>query len=94
MPPMATIDVRRKHSVGKDGARAAAEEIAGRMEKQLGGNFHWDGDALKFKRSGASGEIHVADDEVRVSVDLGLMYRPMKGMIEGKINEYLDEKFS
>lgn len=88
---MATIDITRKHSIGKDKAREAAEGIAKRLESKLDIKYRWAGDDLKFERSGAKGNIHVTDDEVRVAIDLGMMLRPMKGKIEQKVHQYLDD---
>jgi putative polyhydroxyalkanoate system protein len=88
---MPTIDVRRSHSIGRDGARAAAESIAKKLESKIGVRYAWKGDDLEFDRTGASGRIRVSDDEVLVQIDLGLMLRPMKGKIERRVHEYLDE---
>jgi putative polyhydroxyalkanoate system protein len=88
---MATIDVTRSHSLGKDKARDAAEGIAKRLQSKLDVKYRWDGDDLKFERTGAKGRIHVSDASVRVEVDLGLMLRPMKGKVEQKVHEYLDD---
>lgn len=90
---MATIDITRKHSAGKDKAREVAESIAERLKDKIGITYRWAGDDLNFERTGAKGTIHVADDSVRVEVDLKMMLRPMKGKIEGKIHQYLDESF-
>lgn len=88
---MATIDVSRSHTMGKDRAREAAEGIAKRLENKLDIKYRWEGDDLKFERTGAKGTIFVTDDKVRVAVDLGMMLRPMKGTVEQKIKQYLDE---
>ncbi len=88
---MATIDIRRSHSLGKDRAREAAEGIAKRLEHKLAVKYRWEGDDLRFERTGAKGRIHVSDDAVRVEVDLGMMLRPMKGKVEQKVHQYLDE---
>ena len=88
---MATIDVTRQHSLGKDKAKEAAEGIAKKLETKLDVKYRWDGDDLRFERTGAKGRIHVTDDRVRVEVDLSLMLRPMKGKVEQKIHQYLDE---
>ena len=88
---MATIDIRRSHSIGKDAARKAAEGIAAKLKDKLSVTYRWDGDDLKFERTGANGRIHVTDNEVRVEVDLGFLLKPMKGKVEQKVNQYLDE---
>jgi putative polyhydroxyalkanoate system protein len=91
---MAHIDMKRSHTLGKDGAKKVAEELAEDLKSKIDAKYHWDGDDLKFERSGAKGLIHVTDGEVQVQVELGLMLRPMRGMIEGKIKSYMDEKLS
>ena len=88
---MATIDIRRSHSIGKDAARKAAEGIAAKLKDKLSVTYRWDGDDLRFERTGANGRIHVTDNEVRVEVDLGFLLKPMKGKVEQKVHQYLDE---
>ena len=88
---MATIDVRRAHTIGKDKARAAAESVAERLRDKIQISYQWAGDDLRFERTGARGAIHVTDREVHVEIDLSLVLRPMKGKIEGKVHKYLDE---
>ncbi len=87
---MATIDVTKTHNLGKERARKAAEAVAERLKEKIEVQYQWAGDVLEFQRSGANGRIHVSDSEVRVEVDLGLMLRPMKGMITEKVGDYLN----
>ncbi len=88
---MATIDIQRTHSLGKDKARAAAELVAERLKEKIDATYRWDGDDLRFERSGAKGRIHVTDSTVRLEIDLSLVLRPLKGKIEEKAHKYLDE---
>ncbi len=88
---MATIDIRRSHSVGKAAARTAAERIAERLKEKIDVRYHWEGDDLRLERTGAKGRIQVTNSEVRVEIDLNLALRPIKGKIEEKANKYLDE---
>lgn len=88
---MANIHIKRKHDLNRTAARAKVEELARSLQEKLGTNYHWDGDCLRFKRTGASGFIDVSrEGEVEVDVNLGLVLRPMKGMIETSINEGFD----
>ena len=91
---MATIDIKRDHSIGKDQARQVAEKIAERLKDKIQVTYRWDGDSLRFERSGAKGSIDVTDKNVRVAIELGMMLRPMKGMVEEKVNKYLDDALS
>lgn len=88
---MATIDIKRTHAVGKDKARAAAEQVAERLKDKIDATYRWDGDDLRFERSGAKGRIAVTATEVRIEIDLSFLLRPLKGRIEEKANQYLDE---
>lgn len=92
---MATIEMERRHSLGREAARKKAEELADRMKEKIGIEWAWAGDSIKFEaRSGAAkgakGKVDVSDTVIRVEVDLPLMLRPLKGMVEGKIKEKLD----
>jgi putative polyhydroxyalkanoate system protein len=93
---MASIDIKRSHSLGKDAARQKAEELARNLESRMGIQWRWEGDAIQFDApsgaaKGTKGHVHVSDSEVRVTVELPMMLRMMKGMIEGKVKEKLEQ---
>ena len=88
---MASIDISRKHSLGLEAARGAAEKVAQSLKEQLDASYSWKGDNLVWQRTGAKGEIRVSESEVRVLAELSFLLRPLKGKIEGKVHEYLDE---
>jgi putative polyhydroxyalkanoate system protein len=93
---MATIDMRRKHKLSREQTRAKAEELARGMEQKLGIRWKWQGEAITFDTpagvaKGTSGQVLVSDEEVRVQIDLPLLLRALKGMVEGKVKERLDE---
>jgi len=92
---MSTIDISKSHTLSKDDARKKAEELARSMEAKIGIEWKWEGDAISFNApsgvaKGAKGHVEVTDKVVRVTVDLPLMLRVMKGTIESKINEKLE----
>lgn len=89
-PVMATIDLRRPHSIGKEKAREAVESIARELQGKLGLAYRWEGDDVRFKRPGAEGTIHVTDREVRFEAHLGLLLRPLRGTVEKEVIAYLD----
>jgi putative polyhydroxyalkanoate system protein len=49
---MPTIVVHRKHALGLAGARRLAESIARKLREDYGGSFAWEGDDLRFQRTG------------------------------------------
>jgi putative polyhydroxyalkanoate system protein len=92
---MATIEMEKRHTIGKEEARKKAEELADRMKEKIGIEWAWSGDTIKFEAKsgaakGAKGNVAVTDTNIRVEVDLPFMLRPLKGMVEGKIKEKLD----
>lgn len=93
---MATIEMEKKHALGKEAARKKAEELADKMKEKIGIEWAWAGDNIKFEAKsgaakGAKGIVAVSDALIRVEVDLPFMLRPLKGMVEGKIREKLDQ---
>ena len=89
---MATIHVHRSHTLGLAAARHEVEQIAIQLKEKLQATYFWEGDRLKFERTGADGIIDVTEKDVDVKLDLGFMLTPMKGMIQKKIEEYLDSR--
>lgn len=93
---MATIDIHRSHTLDKDEAKRRAEALARSMEDKLGIRWKWEGDNISFDApsgmaKGAKGVVRVTPKDVSVEVDLPLLLRAAKGMVEGKINQKLDE---
>jgi putative polyhydroxyalkanoate system protein len=93
---MATIDIRKPHTLSEDEAKKRAEQLAKGMESQLGIRWNWEGNKIKFDAphgaaKGTSGFVTVEQTAVRVEVDLPFLLRAIKGTVEGKINEKLKE---
>jgi len=93
---MATIDISRAHTLEKDEARRRAEALAKSMEDKLGIRWRWEGDKIRFDAptgaaKGATGTVHVDPRDVRVEVDLPFLLRAIRGTVEAKINQKLDD---
>lgn len=88
---MARIDVQRSHALGREAAREKAEQLAERLAREYAVRYHWAGDTLEFKRSGADGRIEVSEDRVRVQLNLGLLLSALSGSIKREIEEVLDK---
>jgi putative polyhydroxyalkanoate system protein len=92
---MATIEMKKVHTIGKESARKKAEELADKMREKIGIEWSWTGDSILFEAKkgaakGAKGHVDVTDKEISISVDLPFLLRPLKGMVEGRIKEKLD----
>ncbi len=92
---MARIHLQRKHNLARTEARARVEAIASKLSTTLNAKYAWEGDALRFTRSGASGSINIGDDLIEVvEVRLGLLLAPMAGAIETAIRDNVDAALS
>jgi putative polyhydroxyalkanoate system protein len=93
---MATIDIRRSHALTKDEAKKRAEDLANGMQAKLDLQWRWEGDHIRFEApsgaaKGTTGTVEVSDSSVRVQIDLPFLLRVLKGKIESKVNEKLDQ---
>lgn len=89
---MADIELTRSHSMGMDGGRDAVENVAQKLEVELGVQYEWhDEQTLRFKGQGAEGQIDVRAEAVRILVDLSAFLQPMKGTLKKEAGKYMDE---
>ncbi len=88
---MSVIDIHRAHSLDKAHAREAAETLAKDLSRQFDVNYQWEGDLLKFKRSGVKGQLDIAETDLHIRLELGMMLRPFKSRIEQEIHSQLDQ---
>jgi putative polyhydroxyalkanoate system protein len=88
---MATIHIKRQHNLGRDVARARVEKVANELQDRLRAKWSWQGDSLRFERSGASGFVQVGDDFVEFKIKLGMLLSPLKGSIEQTIERHVDQ---
>lgn len=88
---MSVIDIHRAHSLDKSHAREAAETLAKDLSRQFDVNYEWDGDLLRFKRSGVKGKLEISEQDLHIHLELGLMLRAFKSRIEQEIHSQLDQ---
>jgi putative polyhydroxyalkanoate system protein len=91
---MATIDVRRSHSLPKEEAKKRAEDLARSMQQRFDLDWRWEGDRIVFDAprgaaKGTRGSVTVGDADVHVQIDLPFFLRIMKGTVEAKVQEKL-----
>ncbi|MEY4579757.1 MAG: hypothetical protein RL701_4460 [Pseudomonadota bacterium] len=90
---MADIRVERTHALGKEAALAAALRVAERMKDKASVTYRVLGDVIEFERTGAKGRLTIAADRVVAEVTIGMLLKPMRGLIESKIDEYFTRYF-
>ena len=90
---MPSIDITQPHTLPMPEARSRIDRVAARMREKFDTDSHWDGDTLRFARTGVKGSIALAAQSVLVHADLGLMLTPLKGVVEQEIRRKLQEEF-
>ena len=91
---MSEIMIRRKHGKTPADARAAAEHMAAELKEEFDLSSAWDGDVLRFKRSGLSGELTLEGQEVALHIHLGFLLSALKPKIEREVHKFFDENFA
>jgi putative polyhydroxyalkanoate system protein len=90
---MSTIELKRDHALGLKKARVAAQRVADEMEREFGMTSEWDGNVLRFTRTGVTGELVVTKSHVELSAKLGFLLSAFRGRIEEQIHRNFDEYF-
>lgn len=91
---MANIDIQHDHTMTPAHARQAVQDVADKLTERFGVESSWEGDILRFRRSGVDGRIALMPQQLHVTAQLGLLLGAMKGPIEAEIRRVLDERFS
>ena len=89
---MPTIDITRRHTLGPDGARRAAVEVAERLRAEYGVRSWWDGPALRVSGRGVESHLDAGPETVRVVARLGLLARAFAGPLRREIERELDRR--
>lgn len=88
---MADIKVVRKHRLSVAQAKKIAQKTADDLASEYDLESAWQGDTLRFTRSGVNGSMAVSAHEIRLDVKLGMLLSAFKGKIEQHIEHRLDE---
>lgn len=91
---MASIDILHPHSLTAAQARQAVEEVAIKLGSKFGLDYRWEGDTLHFVRHGVDGRIALQPQQLHVTATLTGMLAAMKGPIQNKLEDYLNERFA
>jgi putative polyhydroxyalkanoate system protein len=89
---MSEIVGHRRHGMELAAARELAGSMAERLRADFGGSYAWDGDTLRFRRTGASGHVTVRPDDIEIRVALSFLLSPLHGRIEREILAFCDER--
>lgn len=87
---MGTITLSRQYTMPQEEIRAGIENMGSELSEWLDVEYRWDINEVHFKRTGASGIIKISDDELQLTLKLGLMYKPFEKKIKSQIMEFVE----
>ena len=90
---MADIRITQAHKLPHKKAKAAAQKVADQIAEEYEMNAEWEGDVLKFKRSGVSGKLTVSDSEAHIEISLGFLFKAFAPTIEHKVAAKMEKVF-
>ena len=90
---MADIEITQPHSMTPEAARTAAQQVADKMAADFGMEYQWDGQVLRFERSGVDGTLVVGERDARLQVRLGMMMKAFAPMVQDKLARKMQKVF-
>ncbi|MDI3292219.1 polyhydroxyalkanoic acid system family protein [Janthinobacterium tructae] len=91
---MADINIVQQHKLTAAKARAAAQQVADKLAQEYDLACAWDGDVLRFERSGVDGSLTLEKEQAQLQIKLGFMLSAFASTIEGKIAEKMRKVFT
>ena len=95
---MAKVEVRKQHALPVEEAAARVRQIADEFVEQYGRlkprlNWAADGTSGSVEGKGFTARFDVRENEVVITVNLGLLASAAKGTVERTLRERLDAAF-
>jgi putative polyhydroxyalkanoate system protein len=91
---MAEISIVQEHGLNPSMARAAADKVAAKIATEYGLACRWDGDVLRFERSGVQGSLTLEATRAAMRIQLGFLMGAFASTIEAKVAESMRKVFA
>ena len=91
---MADINIVQQHKLTAVKAREAAQQVADKLAQEYDLVCAWDGDVLRFERSGVDGSLTLEKEQAQLQIKLGFLLSAFAPTIEGKIAEKMRKVFT
>jgi putative polyhydroxyalkanoate system protein len=88
------IDIIQPHNLAPDAARAAAQQVADKLARELDLACQWQGDVLRFSKSGVDGTLTLLEKQARMEIKLGFLYGAFAPAIRSKVAEKMRKVFA
>ncbi len=90
---MADINLVQEHNLAPEQAREAAQQVADKLAEQFELACRWDGDVLRFERSGVNGSLTLEPKQARLQIALGFLFGAFASQIEAKVAAKMRQVF-
>ena len=87
---MSAIRLSRRHQLNQAAQEAALERLAAHLGEALDASVAREAQTIQFDGKGFSGTVTLNDERVFGEVRLGLMMRPLRGVITREVKAGLD----
>ena len=91
---MSEISIVQEHNLSPEQARDAAQQVAQRIATEYGLACKWDGDVLRFERSGVEGALTLEDQRAAMRIRLGFFMGAFAPAIEAKVADKMRRVFA
>lgn len=91
---MADISIRQAHKLPHSKAKAAAQKVADQLAAEYDMTSEWNGDILRFKRSGVSGSLKISEKDATLEISLGFLLKAFAPTIEEKVTAKMKKVFA
>jgi putative polyhydroxyalkanoate system protein len=91
---MADIRITQQHNLAMPAARAAAQKVADRLSGEFGLQCRWEGDVLRFERSGVEGALALEERQALLRIKLGFLMSAFASTIEQKVTDSMRKTFA
>lgn len=91
---MSEISIVQEHNLSAEQAREAAQQVAQRIAAEYGLACKWDGDVLRFERSGVEGALSLEGQRAALRIRLGFFMAAFASAIEAKVADKMRKVFA
>lgn len=91
---MAQISMKKIHALGAEKARGQIELLAQKMAERLGGAWRWQGEQAVCEARGVKARVFYDAESISIEVDLPFAMRPMRKLLEAKLEDYFQRYFA
>jgi putative polyhydroxyalkanoate system protein len=90
---MADISIVQAHRLSTEKAREAAAKVADKLARDYDLACNWDGNVLRFERSGVQGALTLHEQKAEMNIQLGFLMGAFSSAIEAKVAESMRKVF-